>query len=413
MMNSRRVVITGVGLLTPLGHSLGELWESLTAGRSGIQAMPGWSDVGLGLKTGVAAPVSNFDERSFERKKRRSMSRVSLLATQATAQAIEDARLAEDVIGNQRTGISYGSSMGGTSAIEEYYRGVVETKSLIQGVYSTTFLKIMSHTCAANIAVTFGIPGRVIASCTACAASTQAIGFGWEAIKNGYADTMICGGAEELTPAVAAVFDALSATSQGYNSRPQQTPRPFCKNRDGMVVGEGAGTIILESLEHAKKRGAKIYGEIKGFFTNNDAVHMTNPSTQGLRSCMEGALEAAGLRPGDIDYVNAHATGTENGDVAESLAVESLFGSSTPISSSKGNYGHLLGAAGVVETATCIKMLETSTVLPTLNQDTIDPQCGKVDFVMGKTRNKALKNIMKNSFALGGINATLILSKVD
>ncbi len=409
-MKPRRVAITGLGVLSPLGHTYQELTDNLKANRSSIIRMDDWTAKEVGLYTAVGSPVQNFDDKSIPRKFRRTMSRISIMAVKATQQAIEDSGWLKSDIESHRTGISYGSCMGGISEIETYYRNSLAAGNLVDSAKSSTFLKIMSHTCAANLAVTFSIPGRVIASCVACASSTQAIGFGFEAIKFGLMDRMVCGGAEELNPAVPAVFDVLRATSTDFNDKPQLTPRPFDSQRDGIVVGEGAGTFILEDWDSAIARGAKIYGEVKGFFTNNDAIHMTNPSAEGLQLAMNGALQSAGLSATDIDYINAHATGTTAGDVAEGKAIQKVFGTQVPISSTKGNFGHLMGAAGVIELIASLGMLEQQKVFPTLNLEHPDPELASLNLVK-EVCDYRLKHIIKNSFAFGGVNASLVISK--
>lgn len=411
-MKKRRVVVTGSGLICPLGSSSGELMEKLHGNASSVVSQPDWNHPPYGLATTLSSPVAYFDLSEIPRKTRRTMSRVSGLAVKATDQAIRASGLSEDLVRSQSTGISYGSTMGGTSAIREYYAISRDQDSLASGVRSTTFPQIMSHTCAANLAIHFQIPGRVVASCTACAASTQSIGFGYESIVHGYADCMIVGGAEELEPAVVAVFDVLSATSSKFNDSPENASRPFSLDRDGIVVGEGAGTLILEEREQALARGAKILGEIRGYFTNNDACHMTNPSIQGLESVMSGALTNAGLKPDDICYINAHGTGTPAGDEAEARAISRLFGAQTPVSSLKGHFGHLMGACGVIESVACINMLNSGQIVGTKNIDPIDPACGPLKHVRSEDK-KSLEGdyIIKNSFAFGGINACLIFGR--
>ncbi len=409
----RRVAITGLGIVSPLGQSVPGLWEALRAGRSGVVAMPAWGDPSLGIETRVAAPASDFAEQSINRKTRRTMSRIAMLAMVATAHALEDAGLPEADVRSERTGISYGSSMGGTSAIEDYFKANSQTGRLIDGIVSTTFLKVMPHTCAANLAINFGIPGRVIASCVACASGTQAVGYGYEAIRGGLVDRAVCGGAEELTPTVAAIFDVLKATSTKHNDEPALTPRPFDEHRDGIVVGEGAGTFVLEAWDEAVARGAKIYAEVIGFYTNNDATHMTNPSVSGLVRCMQGALADAGLSASDVDYINAHAAGTSAGDRAEALAVAEIFGSSVPISSMKGHLGHLMGAAGALETAACLGMLQDQVLYPTLNLTRASADEGPLDHVVGAPRAARVQTILKNSFAFGGVNASLVIRRVQ
>lgn len=408
----RRVVITGVGLVTPLGHSVDQLWERLLGGESSSRAMHEWDGHAMGLQTRLASPVLEFDIGRIERRHRRSMSRVAQFAYAAAADAIQDARLETGSITSPRMGVSFASTMGGTEAIREYTQKLQSGATALESVQSTTFLKIMSHTCAANLATAFAIPGRVIASCTACAAGTQSIGFGYEAIQHGYADRMLCGGAEELEINVVAVFDVLRSTSVRYNQTPELTPRPFDRDRDGIVVGEGAGALVLEEYEAALARGAHVYGEILGFHTNNDASHMTNPSAEGLRQCMLGALSDAGIPPEAVGFVNAHGTGTSVGDAAESRAIADVFGAGVPVNSWKGHFGHLMGACGAVETIASLRVLSSGIVPGTKNLNVPDPECGAVRLVTEGESARCEKGIMvKNSFAFGGINASLVIMR--
>jgi 3-oxoacyl-[acyl-carrier-protein] synthase II len=410
MSKPRRVVITGIGLVSPLGKSLDELFDKLSRGETSMVSMPHWAEGGL--STRVGSIVQDFDERSIPRQLRRSMSRVSQMAVTATGNAIRDADLSDELVKSERTGISYGSTMGGTSALEKYYTAVISNGNVVDGVMSTTFLQIMSHTCAANIGIAFEIPGRVIASCTACSASTQAIGFGYESVRHGLADRMICGGAEEMHITVTGVFDVMRATSTKFNHQPDAACRPFSSDRDGIVVGEGAGTLVLEDYDTAIARGAKIYAEVTGFHTNTDANHMTNPSVEGMERVMRGALASAEISPGEISYVNAHGTGTSVGDAAETKAVHQVFGSSMPISSLKGHFGHLMGACGVVETIACVGMFKNDRLIPTRNLETVAEDCAPLDYVRSPRPVHNLRHVVKNSFAFGGINASLVLSKV-
>lgn len=409
-MTKRRVAITGVGLVTPLGSAYDTFMDNLFAGVSGSRVIPGWTE-SQGLATHVGAPVENFDGSIIPRQKRRSMSKVSQFATIATGQAIRAADLPEDLIKNIRTGIAYGTLMGGMSAMETYFRSIARTGSFVYGIQSTSFLQMMSHTAAANLAMAFGIPGRLIASCVACSASTQSIGFGYELIRDGVMDRMVCGGAEELHLGIVGCFDVLGATTRRYNDRPEFTPRPFSKDRDGIVCGEGAGTIILEDYQAAKARGARIYGEILGFYTCTDTGHMTNPSQAAMETVINGALADANATPADVSYVNAHATATDIGDIAESKAIYSIFGGNTPVSSLKGNFGHLMGACGVVETIGCLGMMARESIPPVKNFTEADPRCAPLNFVGAEARRLRPGVIVKNSFAFGGINASLVIGR--
>jgi 3-oxoacyl-[acyl-carrier-protein] synthase II len=275
---------------------------------------------------------------------------------------------------------------------------------------ATTYLKFMSHTTAANLATHFGVRGRVLCTSAACVSATQAIGQGFETIASGLADVMVCGGAEELHFTHAAVFDMLHAASKAFNTTPELTPRPFDQRRDGLVVGEGAGTLVLEEYERAKRLGKRIYAEILGFGTNCDGTHVTNPSSDGMRRSMELALRSARCTPDDIHYVNAHATGTSVGDVAESHATHAVFGDRVPVSSLKGHLGHTLGACGGLEVAFSIAMLREGWIAPTRNLEVVDDQCARLDYVMRETRSATLQRAICNKFAFGGINTSLVIS---
>ena len=269
---------------------------------------------------------------------------------------------------------------------------------------------MMPHTAAVNAGLFFGLRGRVIPTSSACTSGSQAIGYAWEAIRHGYQTVMVAGGAEELCPSEAAVFDTLFATSQ-RNDSPESTPSPFDKMRDGLVIGEGAGTLVLEELEHAKARGATVYAEIVGFYTNCDAAHITQPQRETMQVCIEGALKMAGLRAEDIGYLNAHGTATERGDVAESQATAAIFGRRTPISSFKSYFGHTLGACGALEAWLSIEMMREGWFAPTLNLTEPSEECGELDYIMHQPREITTDYVQSNNFAFGGINTSLIFRR--
>ena len=410
MSKLHRVAITGVGLTSPLGNSFEDLMTALYAGKSSVKRAAALEQE-KSLHTRVASLISDFDEKQLPRQLRRSMSRVSLLAVDATGKALRHADLSKELIENDRTGIAYGSTMGGTSAIQAYLQCYMKSSGF-DGMLSSTFLQIMSHTCGANLAIAYQISGRMIASCTACAASSQAIGFGYESIKFGLADRMVCGGAEEFHISIAGVFDTMRVTSTAFNDQPQLTPRPFSDDRDGIVIGEGAGTMILENWDMAVARGVPILGEVVGFHTNADGSHMTNPSVTGMANVMRGALDCAGLHASKIDYINAHGSGTTVGDVAESKAIYEVFGNKTAVSTLKGHFGHLMGACGVVESIASLGMLRDGKAIPTLHLENVDPECAPIDFVKNEPRKLPMKYVLKNSFAFGGINTSLIIKMV-
>ena len=405
----RRVVITGFGGVTALGSD----WESIKAGllahQNCVVRMPEWDEID-GLSAKLAAPVPNFTlPEHYTRKRIRSMGRVSLLSTRATELALEDAGLLDDpVIKNGRTGIAFGSCTGSTNAVAAF--GEMLMNKSTRKITATTYVQMMPHTTAVNTGLFFGVTGRVIPTPSACTSGSQAIGYAWEAIRHGYQDVMIAGGAEELCPSEVAVFDTLFAASV-RNDEPKLTPRPFDKNRDGLVIGEGAGAVMLESLEHAQARGAKIYAEIVGFATNCDATHITQPNQATMQICMEEALRVAGLAPSDIGYLSAHGTATDRGDIAESNATAAVFGNRTPVSSMKSFFGHTLGACGAVESWLAVQMMREGWFSPTINLTDPDPMCGDLDYIMGTERQIVTEFVQSNNFAFGGINTSLIFKR--
>jgi 3-oxoacyl-[acyl-carrier-protein] synthase II len=404
------VVVTGIGLVSPLGCDLAEAAARLRANEHGIAVMPEWGAIGH-FSPRVAAPVAVPAALQLPHKAARTMGRVAQLATIATTLAIRDAGLGSDELTDGTIGLAYGSTHGSSHANEEWVRKLIAQNSFL-GMSSTTYLKFMSHTTAANLATHFGIRGRVLCTSAACVSATQAIGHGFETISAGHADVMVCGGAEELHFSHAAVFDMLHAASKAFNTTPELTPRPFDQRRDGLVVGEGAGTIVLEDYDRARRLGKRIYAEITGFGTNCDGTHVTNPSAEGMRGAMALALRSAGCGPEAIDYVNAHATGTSIGDVAESQATFALFGDRVPVSSLKGHLGHTLGACGAIELALTITMLREGWIAPTRNLEVVGEHCAPLDYVMGEARTARLARVMCNKFAFGGINTSLVIAAV-
>lgn len=305
-------------------------------------------------------------------------------------------------------GVSYGSSAGSPDAIADF--GYMLLQGDASGINANSYLKMMSHTAAVNIGVFFQLKGRVIPTSSACTSGSMGIGYAYEAIKYGKQKLMVAGGAEELCPSEAAVFDTLFATST-RNDAPHTSPRPFDRDRDGLVIGEGAGTLILEELEHAQARGAYIYAELIGFGTNSDGTHVTQPKLETMKIAMQMALEDAGLEPAAIGYISAHGTATERGDIAESLATYSLFGSNTPISAFKSFTGHTLGACGALEAWTSIKMMHDGWFHGTANLENPDTDCAPLDYITGAGREFSTNIIMSNNFAFGGINTSLIFKR--
>ncbi|EPE2230392.1 beta-ketoacyl-ACP synthase [Cronobacter turicensis] len=405
----RRVVITGMAGVTAFGETWHSVAQRLKAGENAVRKMPEWQ-VYDGLHTLLGAPIDDFvTPEHYTRKRIRSMGRVSLMSTRATELALEMAGLLDaPVLTNGETGIAYGSSTGSTGPVSEF--ATMLTEKHTNNITGTTYVQMMPHTTAVNTGLFFGLKGRVIPTSSACTSGSQAIGYAWEAIRHGYQTVMVAGGAEELCPSEAAVFDTLFATSQ-RNDAPKTTPAPFDKDRDGLVIGEGAGTLILEELEHAKARGATIYGEIVSFYTNCDAAHITQPQRETMQICIERALKMAELDARDIGYICAHGTATDRGDIAESQATAAVFGEHTPLSSLKSYFGHTLGACGALEAWMSLEMMREGWFAPTLNLRQPDEQCGALDYIMGESRAIDCEFIQTNNFAFGGINTSLVLRR--
>ncbi|MEZ8825428.1 beta-ketoacyl-ACP synthase [Vibrio amylolyticus] len=405
---SHRVVVTGMSGVTALGSDWQTIEPKLRACENATQYMPSYEQYD-GLNTKLAAPIDDFElPKHYKRKQVRGMGRVSKLATVATEQALEQANLiGNPVLTNGQTGIAYGSSTGSTDAIGSF--GVMLNEKTTKAITATTYVQMMPHTSAVNVGLFFGLRGRVIPTSSACTSGSQAIGYAYEAIKHGYQTVMVAGGGEELCPTESAVFDTLFATSL-KNDAPKSTPRPYDTERDGLVIGEGAGTLILEEYEHAKARGATIFAEIVGFASNCDAAHVTQPQQETMQICMEMALRDAKLDAASIGYVSAHGTATDRGDIAESNATANALGN-VPISSLKSYFGHTLGACGAVEAWLSLEMMQSGWFSPTLNLDNLDPQCGDLDYITGSGRELNTDYIMSNNFAFGGINTSIIFKK--
>jgi 3-oxoacyl-[acyl-carrier-protein] synthase II len=401
----RRVVITGGSIVSALGSEWPEILAKLKAGKNMVRYMDEWERYAR-MNTKLAAPV-DFTMPDYPRKKTRGLGRVAKLALVSADRALAYAGISPDdpELKNGRCGIAYGSSMGSIDSIMDFYSMLVLDD--LTKMSATTYIKAMPQTCAANIGVFFGLTGRIITTNTACTSSSQAIGFAYETIKNGVQDIMLAGGAEELSVADAAVFDTLFAASS-KNDTPEKTPAAYDKNRDGLVIGEGAGTLILEEYEHAVKRGAHIIAEVAGFGTNTDGTHITQPNRATMGIAMKLALEDAQLDSGAIAYVNTHGTATDTGDVAESWATADIFQRPVPASTLKSYIGHTLGACGVIEAWIAINMMKEKWFCPNLNLEELDPRCGPLDYITGCGREIDAEYIMSNNFAFGGVNTSLI-----
>ncbi|EJN09291.1 beta-ketoacyl-ACP synthase [Herbaspirillum sp. YR522] len=407
--HARRVVVTGMAGISPIGNDWASALAHLKTFSNAVRVMPGWDEYS-GLHTRLGAPAAEFAlSDRYNRKTTRSMGRVALMATRASEWALDDAGLLEHpLLASGKLGIAYGSSAGTPNAIADFAMMFAEKST--RNINANTYLKMMAHTAPVNMGVFFGITGRIITTSSACTSGSQGIGYAFEAIRGARQLAMVAGGSEELCATEAAVFDTLYATSV-RNDMPDRTPSPFDRQRDGLVLGEGAGSLILEELEHAQARGARIYAEVVGFGTNSDGSHVTNPNAATMQIAIEMALADAGLPATAIGYINAHGTGTRQGDVAESNATANVFGQRVPISSLKSYMGHTLGACGALEAWLTIEMMRHGWFAPTINLSQPDPECAELDYLTGSGREIDCEYVMSNNFAFGGINTSLIFKR--
>jgi 3-oxoacyl-[acyl-carrier-protein] synthase II len=373
--------------------------------------MPAWNDIKR-MRTRLAGLCNiEGEEESIPRQYLRSMGRVASLAALSAMDAVKASGLKEEEIASPICGVSYGSTEGSIGNQMEYLRKMLLNRSL-EGIPASWYLKCMSHTCAGNISILFHTRGPFIASCTACVSGSQGIGLGYEAIKAGKADIMITGGAEEVEFLSAAVFDLMMATSSNYNDRPAESPRPFDANRDGLVVAEGAGTLILEEYKRAKKRGAPILGEIEGFWSNGSGMHLTNSDARSMEECLLAALKDAGRNPEEIQHVNAHATATSHGDEIEAIVTNKIYGAKVPVTSLKGYMGHTMGACGAIEAIATLLMMRQGFIAPTLNLEDPDPALPPLEHVRGEPWDQPFRLGVSNNFAFGGVNTSLVLGLI-
>lgn len=406
----KRVVITGMGGITPLGHDWPTIEQRLRQGSNAVRRMPEW-DFFESLNSRLGCPVDDFQIPDWPRKHLRSMGRVAQLAVAASEHALRDAGLHGDAsINDGRMGVAYGSSGGSVEPVRVMGR-MLETGSM-QGVTATSYVQMMAHTTAVNVGVFFGLKGRILPTSSACTSGSQAIGFGYETIQQGKQALMLCGGAEELSGPGVAVFDTLFATST-RNDEANLTPRPFDRARDGLVVGEGAATLVLEEYEHARARGARIYAEVVGFGCNSDGNHITQPTSETMSTAMQLALKDAQLSSQAIGYVSAHGTATDRGDVAESHATAQILGKRVPVSSMKSYVGHTLGACGALESWWAVQMMRDGWFAPTINLSEPDAACAELDYIVGSGRVMGTEYVMNNNFAFGGINTSLIFKALS
>ncbi len=406
----KRVVVTGMALTSPLGSDIDTVFNNLLKYENCVDYDKNLDQYER-LNTRLSAHLRGFEIPSYyNRKVLRTMGPVSIMAVRTAELALEDAGLRDDeIITSGDCGVSYGSSSGSLDAIIDFYG--MQVDKVVRGLNSGSYVKMMPQTTAVNISLFFKTIGRLVPASTACTSGSMGIGYAYEAIKNGYQTVMIAGGAEEIHATEIAIFDTLYATSL-KNDTPKLSPAPFDKNRDGLVIGEGAGTLILEEYEHAKRRGAKIYAEIIGFGTNTDGTHITNPNRKTMKNALSLALKDAQISADKIGYVSAHGTGTIAGDIAETNATEDIFNRKVPISSIKSYTGHTLGACGAIEAIVAIEMMRRNWFHPTINLKEVDPECGNLDYIKDEGREIKTNIVMSNNFAFGGINTSLIFKKI-
>jgi 3-oxoacyl-[acyl-carrier-protein] synthase II len=407
---TRRVVITGTGAITALGNDWSTIRAAMARGETATRFMQDWERY-TGVNTRLAAPVPDFSvEGRYPRKKTRTMGTVALMAVSATEQAIIAAGLHEaPALKAGRTGVAYGSSFGSPGPVLAFAE--LMTHGFSRTLNASSYIQMMSHTAAVNIGLFFGVTGRIIPTSSACTSGSQAIGYAYEAIQTGKADLMIAGGAEELDVTQAAVFDTLFATST-KNDTPARSPRPYDQDRDGIVIGEGATTLILEERAHAIARGAPIIAEVLGFACNSDGDHVTQPKAETMAAVIRLALEDAGLDPQAIGFVSGHGTATEWGDIAETTATRAVLGGDAKIHSLKSYFGHTLGACGALEAWLGIEMMRDGWFPPTANLVNVDQRCAELDYIMAAPRGLEIEHFMSNNFAFGGINTSLIFARV-
>lgn len=408
----RRVVITGLGAVTPVGIGKDEFWQTLIAGKSGIGQITRFD--ATEYATHIAGEVKNFEPVNYmDKKEAKRMDRFTQFAVAASRMAIEDAGMDLEHEDRSRIGTIIGSGIGGMDTMHDQIKILIEKGP---SRVSPFFVPMMiGNMAAGQVSIMFGLQGICSSVVTACATGTNAIGDAFKLIQRGDVDVMVAGGTEAaISPAPVAGFCAMKALST-RNDEPEKASRPFDKERDGFVMGEGAGIVILESLEHAVARGAHIYAEIAGYGVNADAFHITAPAPEGAQAakCMALAIKDAGLEPADVDYINAHGTSTGLNDKNETLAIKSLFGdhaAKLAVSSTKSMTGHLLGAAGGIECIATALTIVNSIIPPTINYENPDPELD-LDYVPNKARAQAVNVALSNSFGFGGHNATILLKK--
>jgi len=410
----RRVVITACSAITPIGHGKDQIVASLQKGISGVKTLREDQLISRFIHSKVYGTVDYPVEYDFKRQYRKTMGPVAYYACQVAKEVLEQSGLPEDFITSGKMGVAFGSIHGSPTVQRDIYKVFFEAKDKkeYQSIGAVDYLKSMVHTTAVNITKMFGITGRVISSGTACTTSSQSIGYGYEAVKYGLQEAMLCGGADEYDTITVAVFDNLLACSTAFNSEPHRTPRPFDTLRDGLVVAEGAGAVMLEEYEFAKKRGANILAEVIGFACNNNGGDLILPNLNGITKVLNLGLENARINAQDVDLVSAHATATKMGDIIEAQATSAVFGINPYVVALKSYLGHTMAACGAIETILSVYMMQDGFIAPTINLEEIDERCAMIKHVQ-KVLQAPVKTAAIQNFAFGGVNTILLIRKIS
>ena len=406
-MSARRVVVTGMGVVSALGNDVETAFARLKKFENCVETLPDFETY-ENLNSHLGAPTRFVPPSTWNRKTTRTMGEVSMLALAATEQAVAQAGLTAADLESGRCGVAYGSCSGSIPPMLDFY-SMVKTHR-VESITSGTYIKLMPQTTAVNLSVHYKTHGRLVPTGTACTSGSLALGNSVELIRWGVQDIMLAGGAEEFSAAQTAVFDVLYATSL-RNDAPKTTPAPYDISRDGLVIGDGAATFVLEEREHALARGARIIAEIVGFAETTDGTHVTNPNAETMANALKAALTDSGIPATEIGYVSGHGTATKAGDIAETVATREAMGWAVPISSIKSYVGHTLGACGALEAAMLVKSMETGWYPPTLNLRNPDPACGELDYISGLGRAIDTEYAMSNNFAFGGVNTSLVFRR--
>ena len=409
----RRVVITGCAAITPIGRTREQIMDHLVNGISGVGRLREDGLLTAHIHAGVFGTVDEPIEYDFKRRDRKTMGPVAYYACQVAKEILDDAGLDPEFVASGRMGVAFGSTHGSPTVQRRIYKEYFsQTEAGMRSVGAVDYLKSMVHTTAVNITKMFGITGRVLSSSTACTTSSQSIGYGYEMIKFGVQDAMLCGGADEYDTTTVAVFDNLLACSTRYNDMPHLTPRPFDVNRDGLVVGEGAGAVLLEEYESAKKRGADILAEVIGFSCGNNGGDLILPNIEGIGRTIRTGLGSARIDARDVDFISAHATATKMGDVMEAQAIGEIYGDHPAVTGFKSYMGHTMGSCGAIETIITLHLMAQGLLVPTLNLDEVDPRCDMIRHVR-EVENAGIRIASIQNFAFGGVNTCLFLKRID